>query len=88
MSKDFEAGRKLLKVLGVILSIFVITLGSFALITKNFDLRPYSLFLLGILSCVIGSIELKKDRKSFWGYANIGGSGFVVFVVIFTSIFH
>ncbi|MDX5475031.1 MAG: DUF3953 domain-containing protein [Bacillaceae bacterium] len=78
----------MLKVLGVILSIFVITLGSFALITNNFDLLPYSLFLLGILSFVVGLIELKKDRKSFWGFANIGGSVFVIFVVIYTSIFH
>ncbi len=78
----------MLKVLKLILSIFVFTLGGFALITKNFGLLPYSLFLLGILSFVMGLIELKKDRTSFQGYANIGASLFVVFVVVYTSIFN
>ncbi|WP_100374775.1 DUF3953 domain-containing protein [Bacillus sp. FJAT-45037] len=78
----------MLKVLRVILSIFVFTLGGFALITQNFDLLPYSLILLGILTFILGLIELKKDQKSFWGYANIGASVFVIFVAIYTSIFN
>ncbi|WP_404460812.1 DUF3953 domain-containing protein [Sutcliffiella horikoshii] len=78
----------MLKVLRITLSIFVFTLGGFALITKNFDLLPFMLFLLGILSFVLGLIELKKDRTSFLGYTNIGASVFVIFVVIYTSIFN
>ncbi|MFC7062320.1 DUF3953 domain-containing protein [Halobacillus seohaensis] len=65
----------------------MVILGSYSLITQKFDLLPYSLFLVGILTLVIGLIELKKDRKSFWGYINIGASAFVIFVVIYTSQF-
>ncbi len=51
------------------------------------ELLPYSLFLVGVLTLVLGLIELKKDKKSFWGFINIGASAFVFFVVIYTSQF-
>lgn len=65
----------------------VVTLGSYSLITRTFDLLPYSLLSLGFLSLVVGLNELKKDKKTFWGYINIGASAFVFFVVIYTSQF-
>ncbi|RKL65248.1 hypothetical protein CR203_21475 [Salipaludibacillus neizhouensis] len=77
----------MLKVLRIILSISVVTLGSYSLITRTFDLLPYSFILLGFLSLVVGLIKLKKDKKSFWGYINIGASAFVFFVLIYTSQF-
>ncbi|WP_145543231.1 DUF3953 domain-containing protein [Virgibacillus sp. SK37] len=73
----------MLKVLRIVLSISVVTLCSYGLITQNLNLLPYSLFLMGLLTLVIGSIELKKDRKSFWGYINFVISAFVFFVVIY-----
>ncbi|MGJ9385560.1 DUF3953 domain-containing protein [Salipaludibacillus sp. CF4.18] len=77
----------MLKVLRIILSMSVVTLGSYSLITRTFDLLPYSLLSLGFLSLVVGLNELKKDKKTFWGYINIGASAFVFFVVIYTSQF-
>ncbi|WP_106497226.1 DUF3953 domain-containing protein [Lentibacillus sp. Marseille-P4043] len=76
----------MLKVLSIILSVIVVALGSIALITQNFALLPYMLFLVGIHSFILGIIELKKDRKAFWGYVNIGASVFVIFVGIYTVI--
>ncbi|MGY0694561.1 hypothetical protein ACW2QC_17565 [Virgibacillus sp. FSP13] len=52
----------MLKVLSIILSVFVVTLGGIALITQNFDLLPYMLFLLGIHSFVLG-FNIKKTEK-------------------------
>ncbi|MFZ3580426.1 DUF3953 domain-containing protein [Virgibacillus sp. DJP39] len=77
----------MLKVLRIILSISVVTLGSYILITRKMELLPYSLFLVGVLTLVLGLIELKKDKRSFWGFINIGASAFVFFVVIYTSQF-
>ncbi len=52
-------GKNLLKVLRIILSISVVTLGSYSLITRKFDLLPHS--LVGILTLVLGLIELKRQ---------------------------
>jgi len=73
------------KILRITLAIFVVALAGYALITQNFEFLPYSLFLLAILSFLNGLIELKKDSKEFWGYANLGVAVFLIFIVIYTT---
>ncbi|WP_133058588.1 DUF3953 domain-containing protein [Halalkalibacter urbisdiaboli] len=74
----------MLKIIRNILSVIVFVLGCFILISQNFKLLPYSVFIVGILSLIVGFIELKKDIKSYWGFLNIGVSMFAIFVAIYT----
>ncbi|MGM0890749.1 DUF3953 domain-containing protein [Peribacillus simplex] len=71
-----------MKIVRITLGIIVLALTAYQLITKNFDLRPYSMLFLGALILVTGLAELQKDRKDFWGYMNIVISLFVFFVSI------
>ncbi|CAM3909184.1 DUF3953 domain-containing protein [Mesobacillus zeae] len=72
----------MLKILRIIFSITVLTLSGYGLITKNFELSSYMIFFLGALMLVTGLVELKQDRKGFWGYMSIIASLFAFFVVI------
>ncbi|MFP7226430.1 DUF3953 domain-containing protein [Priestia filamentosa] len=43
---------------------------------------PYSIFLLGVMILVTGLLELKRDKKEFWGYVCIILSLFAVYVSV------
>ncbi|MFF5397313.1 DUF3953 domain-containing protein [Peribacillus butanolivorans] len=66
----------------IILTIVVIVLSGYSLITQTFELLPYYMFFLGALTVVTGLAELQKDRKGFWGYMNIAISLFIFFASI------
>lgn len=53
----------MLKILRVLLSGIVILLGSYSLITRNFEVMPYIFLFLGVLFLITGSVELKAKRK-------------------------
>ncbi|QFK71339.1 DUF3953 domain-containing protein [Pradoshia sp. D12] len=72
----------MLKTLRIILSIGVLALAFFGLITKNFEYMPYLMMVLSFFILTTGLIELQKDKKAFWGYMSIGVSGFVFYVSI------
>ncbi|MED3998222.1 DUF3953 domain-containing protein [Peribacillus frigoritolerans] len=66
----------------IILTIVVIVLSGYSLITQTLELMPYYMFFLGALILVTGLAEIQKDRKGFWGYINIAISLFVFFASI------
>ena len=72
----------MLKTLRIILSIGVLTLALYGLITKNFEYMPYLMMALSFSILTTGLIELQKDKKAFWGYMSIGVSGFAFYVSI------
>ena len=72
----------MLKTLRIILSIGVLTLALYGLITKNFEYMPYLMMVLSFSILTTGLIELQKDKKAFWGYMSIGVSGFAFYVSI------
>ncbi|MGG0369355.1 DUF3953 domain-containing protein [Priestia endophytica] len=72
----------MLKRLRIFLSVIVLVLSGYSLITQNFKLMPYFIFLLSAIILVTGLIELKRDKKEFWGYACIIVSLFAVYVSI------
>ncbi|MCM3537307.1 DUF3953 domain-containing protein [Priestia endophytica] len=58
----------MLKGLRVFLSVIVVILSGYSLLTQSFKLMPYSMLLLSALILVAGFIELQKNKKEFWGY--------------------
>ncbi|WP_318036228.1 DUF3953 domain-containing protein [Halobacillus amylolyticus] len=52
----------------MILSILVIAISGYTLITGNLKLSPIMTLFLGGLMLVMGLEELNKSRKSFLGY--------------------
>ncbi|RAS74481.1 DUF3953 domain-containing protein [Priestia endophytica] len=72
----------MLKRLRIFLSVIVLILSVYSLITQNFELMPYSMFLLGTMILVTGLLELKRDKKEFWGYVYIIVSLFAVYVSV------
>ncbi|PEZ80248.1 MULTISPECIES: DUF3953 domain-containing protein [Bacillaceae] len=52
-----------MKIVKLILVIIVLALSAYQLITRNFELMPYSMLFLGALMLVMGLVELQKDRK-------------------------
>ncbi|MED4074244.1 DUF3953 domain-containing protein [Priestia endophytica] len=61
----------MLKGLRVFLSVIVVMLSGYSLLTQSFKLMPYSMLLLSALILVTGFIELQKNKKEFWGYVCI-----------------
>ncbi|WP_141992272.1 MULTISPECIES: DUF3953 domain-containing protein [Bacillaceae] len=52
-----------MKIVKLILVIIVLALSAYQLITRNFELMPYSMLFLGALMLVMGLAEFQKDRK-------------------------
>lgn len=73
----------MIKLFAVLLSIVGIVLGSYVLITKNFEIIPYQLLVLGVLLLIAGSVGLKADRK-ISGIFSVIAAAFVLFVAIYT----
>ncbi|MGG0287099.1 hypothetical protein ABEY41_18635 [Peribacillus butanolivorans] len=71
-----------MKMVRIILTIVVIVLSGYSLITQTFELFPYYMFFLGAFMLVTGLAELLKDRKGFWGYMNIAISLFIFFSLL------
>jgi hypothetical protein len=70
------------KLLRLILTIIVVALSVFGLITESNEVIPYLMLLLGVSMLVTGLFELQKDKKGFWGYMGIVVSLFLFFVAI------
>jgi hypothetical protein len=68
---------KLLKVLHIILSITVISIAGYSLITDDFNLQPFMMFFLSLTMLVMGIREFLKGNKSY------GWLGIVAFIFIF-----
>ncbi|WP_186673914.1 DUF3953 domain-containing protein [Sporosarcina sp. BP05] len=73
----------MLKILRVILSVIVIALAGYGLITKNFEFMPYMMFFLGVFILVMGVLELQAKRTTN-AIITILGSAFILFVAIYT----
>ncbi|WP_456273324.1 YczI family protein [Bacillus sp. AK031] len=71
-----------LKVLKTILAILVISLSAYSLIKDNYELLPYTLFLMGIMLLVMGLTEIQDERKVI-GIFSLLSSGFALFVSIY-----
>ena len=71
-----------MKVIRILLGIIVIVFSSYILISRNYELMPFMMLLLGTLMLVSGIVELQKDRKKFEGYLFIIVSLFIFFVFI------
>lgn len=66
----------MLEVLRIVLSVIVLALAGYSLITKSFEFIPYMILFLGANVLVTGLIELQKDKKGVWGYMYIIASLF------------
>jgi hypothetical protein len=75
-----------LKIIRIILSVIVIVLGIYGLITNNFVILPYTLSLLGVITIIFAISELKQKRK-IGGIICILVAMFVFYVVIRTTLF-
>ena len=73
----------MLKILRVLLSVIVIMLGSYSLITQNFEVMPYTFIILGVLFLITGSVELKAKRE-INAIISILAALFILFVAIYT----
>ncbi|AIF43047.1 hypothetical protein X953_07675 [Virgibacillus sp. SK37] len=72
----------LLKISRLVLSIIVVLMAAYGLVTGNMENLPIIMVLLGIQLLLTGIELLQKDRKSFLGYADIVISLFLFFVAI------
>jgi hypothetical protein len=76
------------KILRIVLSLTTITLAIYGLITSNFEFMPYMMLSLGALMLFIGIVEIRRQRKAYWGYISIVVSLFVVYVAIQGFLLH
>jgi hypothetical protein len=80
---DKKGGDELLKNLHIILSITVISLAGYGLITRDFKFQPYMMLLLSLTMLVMGIREFQKGNKGY-GWLGIVTFLFVFFVSIQT----
>ena len=73
-----------LKILKIILTLVVITISAYGLITKDFSYGPISSLLLGIFFAVLGIEELKNRDKNSWGKFYIAVSVLIVAMALFS----
>ncbi|TMU83546.1 DUF3953 domain-containing protein [Bacillus sp. BHET2] len=71
----------MLKILHIILSISVISLAGYGLITGNFKFQPYMMLFLSLTMLVMGLREFQKGQKGY-GWLSIVVSIFILFVSI------
>ena len=76
------------KILRIVLSLTTIILAIYGLITSNFEFMPYMMLSLGALMLFIGIVEIRRQRKAYWGYISIVVSLFVVYVAIQGFLLH
>ena len=74
---------EILKILKVILSVIVIALAGYGLITKNFEFMSYMILFLGVFILVTGVSELQEKKKTS-AILFFLISAFLFFVAIYT----
>lgn len=72
----------MLKIIRVILAIAGVLIGGLGLVTENFGFIPYLLLIVGASLLISGGLELQRDKRGFWGYANILIALFAFYVSI------
>jgi branched-subunit amino acid transport protein AzlD len=75
-------GSTVLKTLRSTISIIVLALSLYGLVSNNNDLLPFTTAGLALLMVIMGVEELHKDQKSYVSYLFFGISAFLVFVSI------
>ncbi|MEI5907085.1 DUF3953 domain-containing protein [Bacillus spongiae] len=73
----------MLKIVRIILAIIVITTTSYSLLTEEYWLQPYSLFLLGLLMFVMGLDEFKRGKRALGSFLFI--TSMFSFIVLFIT---
>lgn len=76
-----KGGDKLLKILHIILSITVISLAGYGLITMDFKFQPYTILFISLTMLVMGLREFQKGNKGY-GWLGVGAFLFVFLVSI------
>ncbi|KOO41872.1 YczI family protein [Priestia koreensis] len=71
----------MLKIFQIVLSIMVVSLATYGLITEDFRFQSYMFLSLSLVMLVIGVREFKKGKKSI-GWLNIVAFVFILFVSI------
>ncbi|WP_175987437.1 DUF3953 domain-containing protein [Bacillus sp. Marseille-Q1617] len=72
----------MLKVLRITFASIALIMASYSLVTDNFWLQPYTLFLLGVMLLIMGLEEFQKG-KIVYGYLSMGVSLFLMVVLFF-----
>ena len=75
----------MLKIFKIILSIIVIVIGIYGIITHNHTVLPYEMFFLGMLMITFSISELGKNRKK--GILYIILAAFIFLAVIQDILF-
>jgi hypothetical protein len=73
----------MLKVFRMVLASIVIVMAGYGLMTDNFWIQPYMLFLMGVMLLVMGLEEFQKG-KIVYGYLSAAVSLFLIVVLFFT----
>lgn len=73
-----------LKIFKIILTLVVITISAYGLITKDFSYGPISSLLLGVFFAILGIEELKNRDKNRWGKVYIAVSVLIIAMALFS----
>lgn len=73
--------KTLLTILRVLLSIIVVAIAGYGLMTQNFEFQAYMFLFLGLVMLVSGIQEFQKDKK-LMGWLLIAVFAFLQFVFI------
>ena len=79
MTKERQEKAPYLRKLRIYFSVVVVALSVYILLTKDFHLMTYNMFLLSVFLLIMGIYELKNERK-LYGYMNVAASLFGFFV--------
>ncbi|MBG9545574.1 hypothetical protein ABE29_23315 [Cytobacillus firmus] len=71
-----------MKIVRIVLSVIIIPLALYMLITNNFEWMPFNLYLLSLFMMVMGTDEFIKGRKKY-GYLIVAVSFFMVFIAFY-----
>ncbi|MDT9025847.1 hypothetical protein [Rossellomorea yichunensis] len=72
----------MLKKLRKTISIIVLALSLYGLISNNNELLPFTMAGLAVLMVIMGAEDLQKDRKSYRSYLFFGVAAFLLMVFI------
>ncbi|MCR2820757.1 DUF3953 domain-containing protein [Lederbergia panacisoli] len=71
----------LLKILRIVLSIIIMVLAGYSLISGNHETMPYMMFFMGAMFLVMGIVEIKESRKKM-GIISIIVAIFIFYVSV------
>ncbi|MGE7942702.1 DUF3953 domain-containing protein [Lysinibacillus xylanilyticus] len=66
----------------IILTVFIIMIGIYCIISKDFTLLPLSQVVLALTLTIIGIREWKKAKKTYVSILYFGVAIFILFVVV------